>query len=194
MDVDDGLIAELTDHPTVCRHLHLPLQSGDDRILKAMGRGYTSAQFEDTVAKMRRVWPEAALSTDVMVGFPGETEGQFEATVEFVLGIGFSRLHVFPFSARPGTPAAKHTHPLAASTIRTRAERMLEVGEALAGRAAEAWVGRKVQVLIEERRRDGLLSGWTEQYIRVRCEGPEEHIGRIVSVVAREAKRGELLA
>jgi len=194
MDVDDALIAEMADHPTLCHHLHLPLQSGDDGVLEAMGRGYTSGQFAELAAKVREVWPEAGISTDVMVGFPGETEEQFGTTVQFVRRVGLSRLHVFPFSARPGTAAARRRDQIPAMVKRTRAERMLAVGEELAQKSAEAWVGREVKALIEERGRDGLLTGWTEQYIRVTCEGPEECIGMIVSLKPTEARGGELVA
>jgi threonylcarbamoyladenosine tRNA methylthiotransferase MtaB len=194
MDVSDELIAEIADHPRLCRHLHLPMQSGDDQVLAEMGRGYTSGGFASLVGKLRGAWPEVAISADVMVGFPGETEEQFERTVGFVQEIGFSHLHVFPFSARPGTPAAERRDQVSASARRARAERTLGVGEELAQNAAQAWVGREVSVLFEERRSDGLLAGWTEHYIRARCEGPEEWIGRIVSVLPRAARQGELLA
>ncbi len=194
MDVSDELIAEIADHPRLCRHLHLPLQSGDDRVLAEMGRGYTSGEFASLVRKLRGVWPEVAMSADVIVGFPGETQEQFGRTVEFVQDIGFSRLHVFPFSPRPETPAGERRDQVPASVRRARAERMLAVGEELAQKAAQAWVGREVRVLFEERQGDGLLAGWTEQYIRARSKGPEEWIGRIVSVLPREARTGELVA
>jgi threonylcarbamoyladenosine tRNA methylthiotransferase MtaB len=168
------------------------MQSGDDQVLAEMGRGYTSGEFASLVRKLRGAWPEVAISADVIVGFPGETEEQFERTAGFVQEIGFSRLHVFPFSSRPGTLAAERRDQVPASVKRPRAERMLAVGEELAQNAAQAWVGREVSVLFEERGSDGLLAGWTEHYIRARCEGPEEWIGRVVPLRAGEARAGEL--
>ena len=96
MDVGEALLEEMADHPRLCHHVHLPLQSGDDGVLAAMGRAYTSREFAGLVARARAAWPEAAVSTDVLVGFPGETEEQFRRTVEFAREMRFSRLHVFP--------------------------------------------------------------------------------------------------
>jgi threonylcarbamoyladenosine tRNA methylthiotransferase MtaB len=191
MDVDEALLAEIADHPRLCHHLHLPLQSGDDGVLAAMGRSYTSGEFAGLVLRIRAVWPEAAVSTEVMVGFPGETEEQFRRTVEFVRGQRFSRVHVFPFSPRPGTRAAEMKDTPSA-VKRERTGEMLRVAEELAQRYAEGWVGREVAVLCEERGRGGWLTGWTEHYVRVHWPGPGEAVGRMVQMAAREAEGGEL--
>jgi threonylcarbamoyladenosine tRNA methylthiotransferase MtaB len=193
MDVGDDLLKEMADHPTLCHHLHLPLQAGDDAVLSDMGRGHTSADFSRLVARMRGVWPDVSLTTDVMVGFPGETDEQFERTVQFVREVGFSRLHVFPYSPRPGTPAMQRSDQLPAPVKRERAQRLIAIGAELAQQAALAWVGREVGVLFEERKA-GRLTGLTRQYLRVWCDGPEERVGRIVSVIPHRAERGELEA
>ena len=194
MDLDDDLLNELSGHPRLCRHLHLPLQSGDDAVLAAMSRGYTGSEFADLVRRVRRVWPDAAISTDVMVGFPGETEAQFEATAQFVKETAFARLHVFPYSRRPGTPAAARADHISPEVTRGRAAELLAVAQELSARAAAAWVGREVVALFEQRAADGLLTGLTEHYLRLRCGGPDDWIGRLVALTPHAAERGVLLA
>jgi threonylcarbamoyladenosine tRNA methylthiotransferase MtaB len=194
MDAGEDLLAEMADHPRLCHHLHLPLQSGDDEVLRQMGRGYTSAQFRELVGRIREVWPDAAMSTDVMVGFPGETDEQFRRTVQFLREIGFCRVHVFPYSARPGTPAAGRGDQVPAREKRQRAGMLLALAGELAQRAAAAWVGKPVSVLFEERDGRGRLTGLTEHYVRLSCEGPDEWVGRIVGAVPESAEQGELLA
>jgi len=194
MDVGDDLLAETADHPRLCHHFHLPLQSGDDQVLGEMGRGYTTGQFHELVAHIREVRPGAAISTDAMVGFPGETEEQFQQTARFLRELGFSRVHVFPYSPRPGTPAADRSGQVSAPEKGARADRLLALGAELAQQAAEAWVGRKVSVLFEERDARGRLTGLTEHYVRVRCQGPEAWLGRIAEVTPKYAEQGELLA
>jgi len=194
MDLEDDLLDELSDHPRLCHHLHLPLQSGDDAVLAAMNRGYTGAEFADLVSRVRRRWPDAAISTDVMVGFPGETEAQFEATARFLKETGFSRVHVFPYSPRPNTPAAGRAGRIAPEVTRRRAAELLSMAQELSQRAAAAWVGRQVVALFEQRAADGRLTGLTEHYLRLRARGPAEWIGRLVPLTPEAAARGELLA
>jgi threonylcarbamoyladenosine tRNA methylthiotransferase MtaB len=191
MDCDEALLAEIGDHPTLCHHLHLPLQSGDDEVLRAMRRSYRAAGFARLIGRIREAWPEAAIGADVMVGFPGETEAQFRATRDFLRAQRFSRVHVFPFSPRPGTPASRLA-PVAASVTRARTEEALDLAAALAQEAAAGWVGRPVRVLFEQRGRDGRLTGLTEHYVRVHAAGPSEWVGRIVEVTPRRAEGGEL--
>ncbi len=193
MDITGELLEDMRDHPTLCHHLHLPLQAGDDAVLAAMGRGYTTEDFRSLVAEVREVWPDAAITTNVMVGFPGESDEHFAHTVRFVREIGFSRLHVFPYSPRPGTPAAERTDQVAAPRKRDRAERLIAVGAELAHQAALAWVGREVNVLFEEEK-GGRLIGLSEHYLRVWCEGPREWVGRVVAVTPSEASGGELVS
>ncbi len=192
MDVTDTLLGEIADHPTLCHHLHLPLQSGDDEVLDSMYRIYRREDFTRLVTRLREAWPEAALTTDVIVGFPGETEEQFARSLAFVAEQRFTRVHVFPFSPRSGTPAAD-LPDLPAEVKRARAAQMLELGERLAQEAAEAWVGKRVRVLCEGRDGDGLLNGLTEHYVRVRWSGAG-NAGEVVEVVPTEAIAGELRA
>ena len=192
MDLSDDLLDEIADHPTLCPHLHLPLQSGDNDVLAAMGRGYTAADFAALVERVRRGWPDAALTTDVMVGFPGETEEQFEHTCDFAREVGFTRLHVFPYSSRPGTTAVGRPDQAPPPVKQRRAQRMLALGQDLAAAAARQWIGREVEVLFEERDRAGLLTGLTPQYHRVHARGPDEWIGCIVQVPPAGEESGDL--
>ncbi len=193
MDFDEALLAEIADHPALCHHLHLPLQSGNDAVLRAMRRSYIAEDFARLVGRIRAAWPDAALSADVVVGFPGETEEQFRGTLASLRTHRFSRVHVFPFSPRPGTPAAE-MEPVPAPVKRARTEEALAVAASLAQQAAAEWVGRPVHVLFEQRDREGRLSGLTEHYLRLHAPGPADYVGRIVEITPRRAEDGELYA
>ena len=193
MDVDEPLIEEIADHPRLCHHLPLPLQSGDDNVLAAMGRGYTTADYRHLVRRLRDAWPDVAVTTDVMVAFPGETDEQFQRTVHFAREMTFSRVHVFPYSSRPGTPAAACGNRVPTHIASQRTQHMLAVARHLARQAARVWVGETVSVLFEQRRRDGLLTGLTEHYLRVRCPGPAEWVGIIAELVPDAHEEGDLI-
>jgi len=194
LDVSADLLAEIAGHPTLCHHLHLPLQSGSDAVLAAMGRGHTSGDYASLLGRIRAAWPAAAITTDVMVGFPGETDQQFRETLAFLRRGAFTRVHVFPYSPRPGTPAASRQDHVPIEQARARTCEMLRLAEDLAGQAAAAWVGREVQVLFERQEAGGLLTGLTEHYLRVRCAGPADCVGRIRGVTPYAADGAELLA
>jgi len=192
MDVSDELIAEMADHPRLCHHLHLPLQSGDDGVLGAMGRGYTSGGYARLVSRIRSIWPDVAITTDVMVGFPGEAGDQFERTVVFVREVGFTGLHIFPFSPRAGTPAAERPDRVQEAVKRGRAERLIAAGKELAHDAALRCVGGDVRVLFEQEK-GGRLTGLTEHYRRAWCAGPRKWVGGIVTVKVEGVEGGELI-
>ena len=192
MDLTDDLLAEVAHHPTLCHHIHLPLQSGDDTVLAAMGRGYSAADFASLVGRIREVWSDAAITTDVMVGFPGETDEQFDHTLSFVREMAFSRLHVFPYSARADTPAADRSDQVPSKTKRTRTDAMLALGDELARAAAEQWIGHTISVLIEEREKGDLLVGHAPHYLKVHTPGPDDSIGRIIDLTPTRQDRGEL--
>ncbi|NIM04223.1 MAG: tRNA (N(6)-L-threonylcarbamoyladenosine(37)-C(2))-methylthiotransferase MtaB [Armatimonadetes bacterium] len=149
LDISEDLIAEFNDHPGLCHHLHLPVQSGDDGVLAAMGRGYTLSDYRRLVERIRRIWPDLSLTTDVMVGFPEESEAAFENTLEMMREFDFTKVHVFRYSARPGTPAAAMKDQVPEQTKRARMEAVQELAEGLFRRRAEQMMGRVVEVLIE---------------------------------------------
>jgi len=185
-ELADELIELIVESPVLCPHLHLPLQSGDDRVLAAMNRRYTAADFLDTVSRIRRSIPEISITTDVIAGFPGETDQAFENTLGLAREVGFSKMHVFPFSLRPGTPAAELPHCLPARIITGRKKRLLRLADELALAYKRRFLGKTVQVLVEETEaaQDGgfLSSGLTEHYLRVRFSTGTDLLNQLVGV------------
>ncbi|MBN1953445.1 MAG: tRNA (N(6)-L-threonylcarbamoyladenosine(37)-C(2))-methylthiotransferase MtaB [Anaerolineae bacterium] len=157
---------ELWSDPRLCRQLHLPLQSGCDATLRRMGRRNDTGQYAQLAAAARAAIPGLALTTDLIVGFPGEDEADFAASQAFVAQIGFARLHVFPFSARPGTRAAQMDDQVPVPMRQERARRMRELGERLAARFRQQHVGQEIDVLWE-RGQNGRWRGWTDNYLPV---------------------------
>ncbi len=148
-EVTDDLIGVLADEPRVCPHLHVCLQSGSDRVLAAMKRRYRVAGFMRRVELIRRRLDLPALTTDVIVGFPGESDGDFAETLRVCETAGFSKMHIFPFSSRRGTPAATMAGQTTAAVIRERREKILALESDLAGRYYRSLIGRSVDVLVE---------------------------------------------
>jgi threonylcarbamoyladenosine tRNA methylthiotransferase MtaB len=185
MDISDDLIGEMARLPKCASHFHVPLQSGSDRILKLMRRGYTSSDFEVVASRIKSAIPDVGLSTDVMVGFPGETEQDFADTCDLVKRVQFSRLHVFRYSPRSGTPAAKFPNRVQDSVASGRSQEMRMLGDRLAQEFRSCMLGREEAVLIEDTRegKDKLLAGFTSNYVRVLVsDAPDELTGRIVRV------------
>ena len=156
-------VSGLKDTP-VCPQFHLALQSGCDGVLRRMRRRYNTAEFRQACALLRQAFPGCAITTDVICGFPGETEQEFEETMAFCREIGFARMHVFPYSARQGTPAAAMSGQVPKALREERARRLIAVGAELSRAYRQAQVGQTVQVLAEECL-DGLAHGYTAQYI-----------------------------
>jgi threonylcarbamoyladenosine tRNA methylthiotransferase MtaB len=151
----------------LCRHLHLSLQSGCDATLRRMRRPYDTARFARLVALVRQAIPGVAITTDVITGFPGETESDFERSLDFVAAMEFAKVHVFSYSERPETPSASLPDPVPVLEIRTRTARMLEVGAEAERAYRLGQQGREAQVLWEDRRA-GCRRGTTDNYVRVR--------------------------
>lgn len=173
----------------VCPHFHLPLQSASNRILERMQRGYSAERYADLVAMVRSLCPRVAITTDVIVGFPGETEEDFVATVQFCQNIGFSRMHVFAFSPRPGTPAfeweKKEGTPKPEKQRRVRY--LLALGKMLSERYHKSFVGEKLHVLVESVE-ENMGLGYSENYIPVRIKGvSRNHIRSVVPVLVEKA-------
>ncbi len=185
-DVDDALLAYLDD-PRVCRHLHLPLQSGSDRVLRRMGRPIDTETFAGLVDAARSISPDVALTTDVIVGFPGETEADFKATMAFVARMGFSRLHVFPFSARPGTPAARLPDKVSEEVKQARSQALRKLGRQLARSYRTRFAGRRLPVLWQDRDRQGRWVGLTDTYLKVYAVSDRDLRNRIA--IARMPER-----
>ncbi len=166
----DARLLELWRDRRLCRHVHLSLQSGCDATLRRMRRPYTAAAYADLVERLRAAVPGMAVTTDVIVGFPGETGAEFAASRDFVEAAGFARVHAFPYSPRPGTAAADLPDPVPAATQRRRMTAMLATAEAAAERFRGRHLGGTAEVLWEDRR-DGIWRGTSDNYLRVssRC-------------------------
>jgi len=181
-EVDEDLL-DAMESPKVCRHLHIPLQSGDDGILKLMNRPYTAARYREIVSMVRGRIPGIGITTDVIVGFPGETERTFEHTRALIEEIGFSRLHVFRYSARTGTPASSMADQVPAEVKKLRAENLIELGITAMRRFASSQVGELADVLVESQaKQPNHLTGFTDNYVEARFPGDPALRGQIVPV------------
>jgi threonylcarbamoyladenosine tRNA methylthiotransferase MtaB len=164
-------------------HFHIPLQSGSDRILGLMRRRYTTATFAARVAAVREVMPEAFVGVDVIVGFPGETDEDFEQTVRFLERVAPSFIHVFPYSVRPGTPAAEMAGQVAPQVAAARVARLTALSERLHGDFCARNAGRRARVLWESTRRGGMMGGFTENYIKVSAPWDGALVGTVTEVI-----------
>lgn len=182
-ELTDELLDVWAASPKVLPHLHLPLQSGSDRILAAMKRNYTTAEFRDAVGRAREALDNPAFNTDVITGFPGESEEDFEASVALSKEVGFSRMHVFPYSPRPHTRAVRLEGQLDPGVAKERTRHLNQVAATLRSRFHDQFQGSRAQVLVEDW--DPALStyrGYTERYIPVEFEGDAGFRGEIVEV------------
>lgn len=163
----EEILTRLAAQPKLCPQFHVALQSGCDATLKRMNRHYTTAAFAALCARLRQLFPGCALTTDIMVGFPGETEEEFAQSVTFARQIGFSRAHVFAYSRRPGTVADKMPGQLSNAVKAQRSRRMIDACAASAATYAAAYVGQTVEVLLETPTGDGTVTGHTATYLTV---------------------------
>lgn len=168
-EVTPRLLDLMTTAEALCPHLHMPIQAADDDVLRRMRRKYDRSLLVDVCAEIRRRMPHAAIGTDVIAGFPGESEAQFENTLAAVEALPFTYLHVFPYSKRSGTTAAKQADHLAPATIKRRAARLREAGQRKHAEFARRFVGTELQVLIEADAdtQSGRTSGYSRNYQRV---------------------------
>jgi threonylcarbamoyladenosine tRNA methylthiotransferase MtaB len=161
---------ELWDNPRMCRHLHLPMQSGSDIILRRMARRYNSARYRTIVTTAKRLVPGIAISTDIITGFPGETDEDFEQTYQLATELQFAKAHIFRFSPRQGTAAARMRGQIPDTVKKARSERLLRLNDEDSRRFREQFLGQTVQVLIESCKH-GRWEGLTDNYLRVELEG-----------------------
>ena len=182
------LFQAVTTIPTVAPHLHLPLQSGSDRVLRLMRRPYNTAMYEAIASRLAAAIPDLGLGADVIVGHPGETDADFDATMAFVEALPFSYLHVFAYSDRKGTEAAKMGNRVAASVIRERSARLRALGAEKSLAFKRRLLGRAVEVVVlEGRRESGMVTGLTSNFVEVTFRGPEGLGRRFATVRLTEA-------
>jgi threonylcarbamoyladenosine tRNA methylthiotransferase MtaB len=161
------LITELSRTPEICQHFHIPLQSGDDEILNKMQRPYGVALYRELIEDMHRCFPDAAIGADVLVGFPGETDFQFENTLSLLRELPLSYLHVFPFSARPGTPASTMKGATDGRTLKTRCRVLRELSVQKRREFAQKFMGSELEVLVEKQDPMGNWQGTSDNYLKI---------------------------
>lgn len=191
MDLTDELINTIGHLSKCAHHLHISLQSGSDRILSLMRRGYTTFEYEEIINKIRSVMPDIGISTDIMVGFPGENELDFAETYKFIERIKFSRLHVFRYSPREGTPASKFPDRVPDAVSARRSHEIISLGNRLMSDFHSQMLGQSADVLVEGVREgdDNLLAGFTGNYARILIANAENHhIGQLVHAKLTDLK------
>ncbi|TWH48761.1 tRNA (N(6)-L-threonylcarbamoyladenosine(37)-C(2))-methylthiotransferase MtaB [Sporomusa sp. KB1] len=182
IELSDRLISLMQTDKRLCPHLHLPLQAGDDQILMAMNRQYTTAEYRELITNIKAQVPGIAITTDIIVGFPGETDELFENTLNFVATIGFAKIHVFPYSRRTGTPAAEFSEQVPAADKKIRVQRLQRLADKQSRAFYQSFLGQKLDVLFDTVEAKGIISGLTGNYARIYAAGNQESIGRIAAV------------
>lgn len=194
VEFTDGLIEAYRDVPELANYLHLPVQSGSDRILSMMKRGHTALEYKQKIRKLREARPDISLSSDFIIGFPGETAKDFEDTMKLITDIGFDQSFSFIYSARPGTPASSMPDLVSMDEKKARLQRLQSTINDMAAVISEAMVGSTQKILVEGTSKwsDDELSGKTENNRVVNFAGPQRLIGQMVDVTITEALRNSL--
>lgn len=180
--VTEEFAAAMAELPKVCDHFHLSLQSGCDKTLKEMNRKYDTAKYRQAVALLKKYLPDVAVTTDIIVGFPGETEEDFRQSAAFARQMGFSKIHVFPYSPKRGTPAAERKDQLQNSVKQERSHALIAVGEELAEGFLRAHMGKVMPVLFERAVEEGVYEGHTTNYMKVHANSVKDLSNTIVPV------------
>lgn len=198
-DFDDHLIEVLAKKGNLVEHIHLPVQSGSNEILKIMARKYTREHFLALVERIKAAIPDVALTTDIIVGYPNETEEQFQETLDLYREVGFETAFTYIYSPREGTPAAKMVDNVPEDVKKERLQRLNAVVAEFSAKALKQYEGKIVEVLVEgsSKKRDDVLAGYTRRNKLVNFDGPKELVGQVVKVKINEAKayslRGEFV-
>ena len=191
VELNDKFLEVLKTSNKIVDHIHIPLQAGSDHILKLMNRRYDKEYYLNRINKIKQIRPNIAITTDVIVGFPNETSNDFDETIEFVKEINFAGGHVFPFSVRSGTIAAKMSGQLTKEEKHTRCKRLISVFEELEEKYYKKHIG-KILTVIPEVYNEGYLTGHTDNYLKVKLEGCKELIGKEINVKVNTYKENVL--
>lgn len=186
--ITEDFVERMLKQPKVCDHYHLSLQSGCDRTLKRMNRRYTADEYFEACERLRKAFPDVAITTDIIVGFPGETEEDFNECVEFAKKVKLAKIHVFPYSPKKGTPAAKMSEQIDPDIKNQRSKDMLKVSEDLNSEFLNKYIGKTVKVLFETRDKDGYFEGHTSNYIKVLVKTDKDLSNEIVDVKINRIK------
>ena len=194
LELTDEIIKLVADSDRFCRHFHIPLQSGDDDILKRMNRPYTRDGFRKRVLSIKEQIPDAAIGADILIGFPGETETAFNHTYKLIEDLPVSYLHVFPFSPRPGTPASTFDGQIDPGEIKERCSQMRILGQEKREEFYRTFIDQKMQVLIESRRdrTTGMLKGVSSNYLPVLVDGGNDRKNTLVDVTIKSINNLQL--
>lgn len=189
-DLSDDLIEVMKHSKKICKHLHLPLQSGSSRLLKIMNRHYTKEQYLELVEKIRAAVPDIALTTDIIVGFPGETDEDFMETMDVVEKVGYDSAFTFIYSKRTGTPAAEMEDQVPEEVVKARFGRLLARVQTIAAQKAGALTGKTMEVLVEHinEQDSHLVTGRLSNNSTVHLPGTEDMIGKLIPVYLKECK------
>lgn len=188
--ISKEIISLIVNEKIIVDHLHIPIQSGCDTVLSRMNRKYTCDQYFEKVNEIKSVLPSLAFTTDVIVGFPQETEEEFMETYRFIEKVGFSQLHVFPYSPRKNTPAAKMKGQVQDSIKTERVHRLINLSNELHEKYANQFINKEVEVIFEEVNKDGLLVGHSSNYLKVCAKGELSLIGEITKVEISSYENG----
>ena len=177
----------------ICHHFHLSLQSGCDETLKRMNRRYTTEQFKEIVRLLRGAYSDVNLTTDIIVGFPGETDEEFNKTYQFLKEIKFYKMHIFKYSPRKGTKAAVMPNQINGDIKEERSKKLIELSDRNEIEYNKSYIGKNVEVLFEEEK-DGMYKGHTQNYIMVYCQSKEKLDNKIIDVVCEKAEKEHIIA
>ncbi len=190
--LNDELLSLLENSSKAMDHFHIPLQSGSDEILKSMRRKYDVAFYRELIHKIKRKFPHAAFGADIIVGYPGESEKQFNETYELLKELPITHFHVFPFSKRQKTTAAKLPEQIQGHEKKRRVKKMIELGEEKLAEFSQSMLGESFEVLFEKKNREGYFSGYTSNYLRVYVPSKEELKNKIRKVKLTDWREGKL--
>ena len=177
----------------ICHHFHLSLQSGCDETLKRMNRRYTTEQFKEIIRLLRGTYSDVNLTTDIIVGFPGETDEEFNKTYQFLKEIKFYKMHIFKYSPRKGTKAAVMPNQINGDIKEERSKKLIELSDRNEIEYNKSYIGKNVEVLFEEEK-DGMYKGHTQNYIMVYCQSKEKLDNKIIDVVCEKAEKEHIIA
>lgn len=190
--IDENFMKRLSKMNKICDHFHLSLQSGSDDVLKAMNRKYTAEEYSDRVDLIRKFMPSAGITTDIIVGFAGETDDNFEETLAFVKKIKFSRIHVFRYSIRQGTKAAEFKNQINGKIKSERSHRLIKLADKMTDDFLNDYIGNEVEILIERREKD-YFEGYTSNYLKCKIFGNNIEENKIVKVMVKEIENETLI-
>ncbi|WP_326908949.1 tRNA (N(6)-L-threonylcarbamoyladenosine(37)-C(2))-methylthiotransferase MtaB [Sedimentibacter sp. MB31-C6] len=191
--ITEDFIKRISKLNKVCDHFHLSLQSGSDSVLKRMNRKYSTTKYKNNVEIIRKYLPLAGITTDIIVGFPGETEEEFNSTVKFVKEIKFSRIHVFKYSIRQGTKAAEMTEQVDDSIKSQRSKVLIELGESIAYEFMKQYIGKTISVLIETEKENNLYEGYSTNYLKVLVKSNKNIKNELINVNVKRIRNDFLI-